>query len=90
MKIIFVFESALLPGNKELGDHLVQHGDGVKDVAFEVDDVASVIDFAKKNGAKIVKDVTEEKDDDGYIKYAAVQTVSFILFYLIYLFLIIF
>jgi 4-hydroxyphenylpyruvate dioxygenase len=73
-KIVFVFESALLPGNKELGDHLVQHGDGVKDVAFEVDDVSSIIKFAQKEGAKVVRDVTEESDEDGTIKYASIQT----------------
>ena len=75
-QIIFVFENALLPGNTELGDHLVQHGDGVKDVAFEVDDVASVTEFAKKNGAKIVQDVTEESDEHGTIRYSSVQTVK--------------
>uniref|UniRef100_A0A9J7XTT2 4-hydroxyphenylpyruvate dioxygenase n=1 Tax=Cyprinus carpio carpio TaxID=630221 RepID=A0A9J7XTT2_CYPCA len=36
-KIIYVFTSALNPGNKEMGDHLVKHGDGVKDVAFTVE-----------------------------------------------------
>jgi|UniRef100_A0A914QXT2 4-hydroxyphenylpyruvate dioxygenase len=73
-KIVFVFESALLPGNKELGEHLVQHGDGVKDVAFEVDDVSSIIEFAKKEGAKVVRDVKEESDEDGTIKFASIQT----------------
>uniref|UniRef100_A0A8P4G1L5 4-hydroxyphenylpyruvate dioxygenase n=1 Tax=Dicentrarchus labrax TaxID=13489 RepID=A0A8P4G1L5_DICLA len=37
-KIIYVFSSALNPGNKEMGDHLVKHGDGVKDIAFTVED----------------------------------------------------
>ncbi|KAK6743319.1 hypothetical protein RB195_010527 [Necator americanus] len=73
-KIIFVFESALLPGNKEIGDHLVKHGDGVKDVCFEVDDVALVVEHAKKVGASIVKDVTEDSDEHGTIKYAVVKT----------------
>jgi 4-hydroxyphenylpyruvate dioxygenase len=73
-KIVFVFESALLPGNKELGEHLVQHGDGVKDVAFEVDDVSSIIEFAKKEGAKVVRDVKEESDENGTIKFASIQT----------------
>ncbi|KAE9551169.1 hypothetical protein FO519_005614 [Halicephalobus sp. NKZ332] len=72
--IIFVFENALLPQNKELGDHLVQHGDGVKDVAFEVDDVVSVTEFARKNGAQIVQEVTEESDENGTVKFSAVQT----------------
>ncbi|CAJ0580869.1 unnamed protein product, partial [Mesorhabditis spiculigera] len=73
-KIIFVFESALTPGNHELGDHVIQHGDGVKDVAFEVDDVEWVIRTAKKAGAKIVQDITEDKDEHGSVKYASVQT----------------
>ncbi|RCN33942.1 4-hydroxyphenylpyruvate dioxygenase, partial [Ancylostoma caninum] len=73
-KIVFVFESALLPGNKGIGDHLVKHGDGVKDVCFEVDDVASIIAHAKKVGAAIVQDVTEESDEHGTIKYAVVKT----------------
>uniref|UniRef100_A0AC34RIC9 4-hydroxyphenylpyruvate dioxygenase n=1 Tax=Panagrolaimus sp. JU765 TaxID=591449 RepID=A0AC34RIC9_9BILA len=73
-KIVFVFDSALLPGNQALGNHLVQHGDGVRDVAFEVDDVVSIFEFAKKNGAKVVKEVTEESDENGTVKYAIIQT----------------
>lgn len=73
-KIIFVFESALLPGNHEIGTSLVQHGDGVKDVAFEVDDVEWVMRNAKKQGAKVVQDVTEESDENGSVKYASLQT----------------
>ncbi|VDO78081.1 unnamed protein product, partial [Heligmosomoides polygyrus] len=73
-KIIFVFESALLPGNKEIGEHLVRHGDGVKDVCFEVDDLESIIEHAKKADVKIVKDITVESDEDGTVKYAVLQT----------------
>jgi len=73
-KIIFVFEAALLPGNEEFGNHLVQHGDGVKDVCFEVDDLESIVAHAKKGGAKIVQDITKEEDDNGFIKYAVLQT----------------
>ncbi|GMR31655.1 hypothetical protein PMAYCL1PPCAC_01850, partial [Pristionchus mayeri] len=72
--IVFVFESALLPGNDEMGAHLVQHGDGVKDIAFEVDDIERVIQTARKTGAKIVKELTVESDEDGTVKYATVQT----------------
>ncbi|CAD6187622.1 unnamed protein product [Caenorhabditis auriculariae] len=73
-KIIFVFESALLPDNKELGDHLVRHGDGVKDVCFEVDDLDAIIDYAKKAGAKLIQDVTEEKDENGVVRFATLRT----------------
>lgn len=73
-RIIYVFESALLPGNKEMGDHLVKHGDGVKDVAFAVQDLDVIIKVAKKKGASIVKDIWEEEDEDGRIRFAQVRT----------------
>uniref|UniRef100_F1L6R5 4-hydroxyphenylpyruvate dioxygenase n=1 Tax=Ascaris suum TaxID=6253 RepID=F1L6R5_ASCSU len=73
-KIIFVFESPLLPGNEEIGAHLVQHGDGVKDVAFEVDNLEWIIENARKSGAKVVKEITEESDEDGTVRSATLQT----------------
>ncbi|XP_066835295.1 4-hydroxyphenylpyruvate dioxygenase isoform X2 [Anser cygnoides] len=42
-KIVFVLSSALNPGNEEMGEHLVKHGDGVKDVAFEVEDCDFIV-----------------------------------------------
>ena len=41
--MIFIFESALKPANHEMGNHLVTHGDGVKDVAFEVEDLEGIM-----------------------------------------------
>lgn len=38
-----MFESALTPGNEEMGGHLVTHGDGVKDIAFEVEDLDGIM-----------------------------------------------
>lgn len=73
-KIIFVFQSALNPDNFELGNHLVKHGDGVKDIAFAVEDLDSIIKKAKEKGAIIVKDVWEENDDGGKVRYATVKT----------------
>ena len=34
--------SAYEPGNEEMGRHLVKHGDGVKDIAFAVEDLDSI------------------------------------------------
>lgn len=73
-KIVFVFETALLPGNREIGEHLVQHGDGVKDVAFEVDNLEWIIENAKKQNAHIVQEIIEESDEFGSIKKASIQT----------------
>lgn len=73
-KIIFVFKSALNPGNTEMGDHLVLHGDGVKDVAFSVEDCRALYQQAIKRGAKGVKEPWEESDEFGTVTYATVQT----------------
>uniref|UniRef100_A0A669E667 4-hydroxyphenylpyruvate dioxygenase n=1 Tax=Oreochromis niloticus TaxID=8128 RepID=A0A669E667_ORENI len=48
-KIIFAFESALNPGNEEMGEHLVKHGDGVKDIAFQVEDCDFLFKKLKAN-----------------------------------------
>lgn len=31
------------PGDAEFGNHLVRHGDGVKDIAFAVEDLESIV-----------------------------------------------
>ncbi|XP_066980406.1 4-hydroxyphenylpyruvate dioxygenase isoform X1 [Macrobrachium rosenbergii] len=73
-KIFFVFASALNPGNAEMGQHLVTHGDGVKDIAFNVEDLDGIMKMAKQRGAKIVKDIWEEQDEFGKVRFAVVQT----------------
>ncbi|XP_072302782.1 4-hydroxyphenylpyruvate dioxygenase [Eucyclogobius newberryi] len=73
-KIMLVFESALNPGNKEMGEHLMKHGDGVKDIAFQVEDCDFLIKTAKERGATIVKEPWVEQDGHGKVKYAVVQT----------------
>ncbi|KAL6463825.1 hypothetical protein MHYP_G00282160 [Metynnis hypsauchen] len=73
-KILFVFESALNPGNEEIGEHLIQHGDAVKDIAFQVEDCDFLVKKAKERGGVIVKEPWVEQDKDGKVKYAVVQT----------------
>jgi 4-hydroxyphenylpyruvate dioxygenase len=70
-----VLQSALNPNNKEMGDHLVLHGDGVKDVAFSVVDLDGIIQHAKDKGAVVVKDIWEESDENGTVRMATLQTV---------------
>ena len=51
--IIFVFKSAYEPGSEEckiMGEHLVAHGDGVKDVSFTVKGLDEIIEKCKANG----------------------------------------
>ncbi|KAK0178502.1 hypothetical protein PV327_007388 [Microctonus hyperodae] len=73
-KIIFVFESSYEPDDQEMSVHLARHGDGVRDVALSVEDIDAILKIAKLRGARIVKDIWEEKDDNGIIKMATVQT----------------
>ncbi|XP_032084856.1 4-hydroxyphenylpyruvate dioxygenase [Thamnophis elegans] len=73
-KIIFVFSSALNPGNEEMGRHLMQHGDGVKDIAFEVEDCDSIVQKARERGARVVREPWTEEDKHGKVKFAVVQT----------------
>ncbi|KAK2745098.1 hypothetical protein FQN57_004005 [Myotisia sp. PD_48] len=64
-------EKALL---EEIHAHLEKHGDGVKDVAFEVDDVDAVFNAAIKNGGQVVAEPKVVEDEDGQIKTATIRT----------------
>jgi 4-hydroxyphenylpyruvate dioxygenase len=58
----------------EIHNHLEKHGDGVKDVAFEVDSVDAVFGAAVQNGAKVVSLPRTLKDEAGQVKVATIQT----------------
>ncbi|XP_077571645.1 4-hydroxyphenylpyruvate dioxygenase-like [Stigmatopora nigra] len=73
-KIIYVFSSALNPGNKEMGDHLVKHGDGVRDIAFSVENCDALVQKAKERGATIVKEPYTLEDKHGKVRLAVLQT----------------
>jgi len=72
--IFFVFQSPLNPGNKAMGDHMMQHGDGVRDVAFTVDDARAIYEKAVSRGAKSIREPWEEKDEHGTVIMATVAT----------------
>jgi len=73
-KIYFVFVSAYEPDNLEHGNHLIKHGDAVKDVAFTVEDLDIIVKKAKERGATIVKDIWSESDEFGTVRFAILQT----------------
>jgi len=73
-KIIFVFKSPLEPGNEVMGAHQTLHGDGVKDIAFSVEDCRSLYKRAIDHGAKGVREPWEESDEFGTVTFATVQT----------------
>lgn len=51
-----------------------KHGDGVKDVAFRVDDARGIYEKAVSRGAKGVREPEELKDENGSVIVATVQT----------------
>ncbi|XP_038669892.1 4-hydroxyphenylpyruvate dioxygenase [Scyliorhinus canicula] len=73
-KIFFLLQSALTPGSKEMTEHLGKHGDGVKDIAFQVEDCDFLVKKAKEHGAIIVKEPWTEEDNYGKVKYAVLKT----------------
>jgi 4-hydroxyphenylpyruvate dioxygenase len=50
------------------------HGDGVADVAFLVDDAAGIYEKAVSRGAKAIKAPETLKDEHGSVIVATVQT----------------
>ena len=73
-KIIFEFQSQLNPAHTDMSEHLIRHGDGVKVVAFDVEDIEYIVEMARKRGGKIVQEIRIDSDEFGSVKTAAVQT----------------
>ncbi|TVY30871.1 4-hydroxyphenylpyruvate dioxygenase [Lachnellula hyalina] len=57
----------------DIHSHLERHGDAVKDVAFEVDDVHALFSRALSSGAKSVQDPKTVETDDGILITAIIQ-----------------
>jgi 4-hydroxyphenylpyruvate dioxygenase len=78
-KVRFVFSSPLNPEEtvvmgEDMGRHQAMHGDGVKDVAFAVDDVVGVYTEAVKRGAESVREPETVTDEFGTIVMATIKT----------------
>ena len=55
-------------------DHIKKHGDGVRDIAFEVADSDAAFAEAVKRGAQPAMEPRDLKDDHGTVRWAAVHT----------------
>ena len=60
----------------KIHEHLARHGDGVKDVAFEVGDARAVYEQAVLNGAKGVTEPTVKEDEHGEVIIASIEAHS--------------
>lgn len=70
-QITFVLVSPLSPDHPD-SYRLVKHGDGVQDVALEVDNVAGAFDAAVRRGAKAIKPPTLLEDAHGVYEVATI------------------
>jgi 4-hydroxyphenylpyruvate dioxygenase len=71
--IRFVLTTALAPEHP-VAQHVLLHGDGVKDIALQVADVAAAYHAAIARGAKSAIEPTVAEDQFGRIKRAAIYT----------------
>ena len=73
-KIVLAFCSPMSGEEETINAHIKLHGDGVKDVAFTVDDPAGLYEKAISRGAISVRAPEELKDENGTVTVASIQT----------------
>ncbi len=66
--------SGALDPDSPIAEHVRLHGDGIRDVAFLVDDVDTAYEAALARGATSVRPPVDDRDDHGTIRHAAVGT----------------
>jgi 4-hydroxyphenylpyruvate dioxygenase len=71
--IRLLLTTSLIP-DSAIAEHCRVHGDGVKDIAFGVENVHRAYSEAVKRGAKAVLEPTEFTDENGTIIRAAIKT----------------
>ncbi len=72
-KTKFVFSTPLCPDGPEAA-HVALHGDGVRDIAFHVDDADAAFEEAVKRGAEPAIQPHERADKNGRVRRAAIKT----------------
>jgi 4-hydroxyphenylpyruvate dioxygenase len=71
-KARFVFTTPLAPG--PCADHIHRHGDGVRDIAFQVDDADAAFEEAVRRGAEPAIAPHDVADPHGRVRRAAIKT----------------
>ncbi|HUR97214.1 MAG TPA: 4-hydroxyphenylpyruvate dioxygenase [Pyrinomonadaceae bacterium] len=72
-RVNFILTTPLSPGHPA-AEHIKQHGDGVRDIAFQVDDADHAFNEAVKRGATPVVEPRDLSDDNGRVRHAAIAT----------------
>jgi 4-hydroxyphenylpyruvate dioxygenase len=69
----FVLTTPLSPEHPA-AEHIKQHGDGVRDIAFYVEDADHAFNEAVKRGATPVTEPRDLSDDNGTVRHSAIAT----------------
>ena len=72
-RVNFVLTTPLLPEHPA-AEHIKQHGDGVRDIAFQVEDADHAFNEAVKRGAKAFVEPHDSRDENGSVRHAAIHT----------------
>ncbi|MFQ6607696.1 MAG: 4-hydroxyphenylpyruvate dioxygenase [Fidelibacterota bacterium] len=72
-KITFVLSSPL-EDNTPISEHVKLHGDGVKDVAFQVDNATAAYEVSLERGAEPAYAPKTLEDDNGKVTLASIKT----------------
>lgn len=72
-KVRFVLTTPLNP-ESDIAQHILKHGDGVRDIAFEVDDAEIAHRVTLERGAESVVEPYTTSDDDGSVKRSTIKT----------------
>lgn len=72
-KVRFVLTTALTPDHPA-ADHVKLHGDGVRDIALEVEDADFAFHEAVRRGATPVTEPHELTDESGTMRHASIRT----------------
>ena len=70
--ILFIFNSPLKPGDNQVSQFLLKHGDGVKNIGFKVENCRQIFEKAVARGAQVV----EEPVLSGNITSATIQVIG--------------
>lgn len=63
-----------LAADEVLGEHVKKHGDGVRDIAFEVEDADQAFELALARGAQAAVPPRRLEDKNGWVSHAAIHT----------------
>jgi len=72
-KIRFVLTTPLHP-ESPMAEHVAKHGDGVRDIALQVENVEEAYRIATERGARGVMEPVEISDGNGRVKMATIAT----------------